>query len=308
MKIIESVPNFSEGRNGGVIDAILDETRKLDNVWILDRSSDEDHNRSVITLAGEPEKVIEALFLMTKKATELIDLTKHSGEHPRMGATDVIPLVPIANVTVEECVELSQIIGKRIGDELGIPVYLYEHSATSAQRKNLSRIRKGEFEGFHSKIQDPEWKPDFGPDDIHPSAGVTAVGCREFLIAFNINLGTDSIDIANKIAKAVRSVSGGFKFVKALGFELEKRGIVQVSMNLTNYKKSTIFRVFEVVKNEADRYGVPVVGSEIVGMVPLKAVTDVFDYYIKLERFSKEQVIEQKLLQLIAGGEESIDE
>jgi len=308
MKIIESVPNFSEGRNGGVIDAILDETRKLDNVWILDRSSDEDHNRSVITLAGEPEKVIEALFLMTKKATELIDLTKHSGEHPRMGATDVIPLVPIANVTVEECVELSQIIGKRIGDELGIPVYLYEHSATSAQRKNLSRIRKGEFEGFHSKIQDPEWKPDFGPDDIHPSAGVTAVGCREFLIAFNINLGTDSIDIANKIAKAVRSVSGGFKFVKALGFELEKRGIVQVSMNLTNYKKSTIFRVFEVVKNEADRYGVPVVGSEIVGMVPLKAVTDVFDYYIKLERFSKEQVIEQKLLHLIAGGEESIDE
>ncbi len=308
MKIIESVPNFSEGRNGGVIDAILDETRKLDNVWILDRSSDEDHNRSVITLAGEPEKVIEALFLMTKKATELIDLTKHSGEHPRMGATDVIPLVPIANVTVEECVELSQIIGKRIGDELGIPVYLYEHSATSAQRKNLSRIRKGEFEGFHSKIQDPEWKPDFGPDDIHPSAGVTAVGCREFLIAFNINLGTDSIDIANKIAKAVRSVSGGFKFVKALGFELEKRGIVQVSMNLTNYKKSTIFRVFEVVKNEADRYGVPVVGSEIVGMVPLKAVTDVFDYYIKLERFSKEQVIEQKLLQLIAGGEESTDE
>jgi glutamate formiminotransferase len=308
MKIIESVPNFSEGRNGGVIDAILDETRKLDNVWILDRSSDEDHNRSVITLAGEPEKVIEALFLMTKKATELIDLTKHSGEHPRMGATDVIPLVPIANVTVEECVELSQIIGKRIGDELGIPVYLYEHSATSAQRKNLSRIRKGEFEGFHSKIQDPEWKPDFGPDDIHPSAGVTAVGCREFLIAFNINLGTDSIDIANKIAKAVRSVSGGFKFVKALGFELEKRGIVQVSMNLTNYKKSTIFRVFEVVKNEADRYGVPVVGSEIVGMVPLKAVTDVFDYYIKLERFSKEQVIEQKLLHLIAGGEESTDE
>ena len=308
MKIIESVPNFSEGRNGGVIDAILDETRKLDNVWILDRSSDEDHNRSVITLAGEPEKVIEALFLMTKKAAELIDLTKHSGEHPRMGATDVIPLVPIANVTVEECVELSQIIGKRIGDELGIPVYLYEHSATSAQRKNLSRIRKGEFEGFHSKIQDPEWKPDFGPDDIHPSAGVTAVGCREFLIAFNINLGTDSIDIANKIAKAVRSVSGGFKFVKALGFELEKRGIVQVSMNLTNYKKSTIFRVFEVVKNEADRYGVPVVGSEIVGMVPLKAVTDVFDYYIKLERFSKEQVIEQKLLQLIAGGEESTDE
>lgn len=308
MKIIESVPNFSEGRNGGVIDAILDETRKLDNVWILDRSSDEDHNRSVITLAGEPEKVIEALFLMTKKATELIDLTKHSGEHPRMGATDVIPLVPIANVTVEECVELSQIIGKRIGDELGIPVYLYEHSATSAQRKNLSRIRKGEFEGFHSKIQDPEWKPDFGPDDIHPSAGVTAVGCREFLIAFNINLGTDSIDIANKIAKAVRSVSGGFKFVKALGFELEKRGIVQVSMNLTNYKKSTIFRVFEVVKNEADRYGVPVVGSEIVGMVPLKAVTDVFDYYIKLERFSKEQVIEQKLLQLIAGAEESTDE
>ncbi|HAA86520.1 MAG TPA: glutamate formimidoyltransferase [Kosmotogaceae bacterium] len=308
MKIIESVPNFSEGRNKTVIDAIVDETRKVANVWLLDRSSDEDHNRSVITLAGEPERIIEALYSMTRKATELIDLTKHSGEHPRMGATDVIPLVPIANVTVEECVELSQTLGKRIGDELGIPVYLYEHSATAPQRKNLSKIRKGEFEGFHSKIRDPEWKPDFGPDDVHPSAGVTAVGCREFLIAFNVNLGTDSIEIANRIAKAVRSVSGGFKFVKALGFELEKRGIVQVSMNLTNYKKSTIFRVFEVVKNEADRYGVPVVGSEIVGMIPLKAVTDVFDYYIKLESFSKDQVIEQKLLSLIAGGEESTDE
>lgn len=305
MKIVESVPNFSDGRNKGVIDAIIGEAEKFKKVWILDRSSDEDHNRSVITLAGEPEDVISALFSMTRKATELIDLTKHSGEHPRMGATDVVPLVPITNITTEECVELSKKLGKRIGDELGIPVYLYEDSATSSNRKNLSKVRKGEFENFSSKIKEPEWKPDFGPDDIHPTAGVTAVGCREFLVAFNVNLGTNSIDVANKIANAIRNVSGGFKFVKALGFELEKRGIVQVSMNMTNYRKSTIFRVFEVIKNEADRFGVPIVGSEVVGMIPLEAITDVFDYYIKLEKFSQNQVIEHKLMQLIAGSDAS---
>ncbi|MCD6159650.1 MAG: glutamate formimidoyltransferase [Kosmotoga sp.] len=300
MKIVESVPNFSEGRKQEVVEAIVDEARAVDKVWVLDYSSDPDHNRSVVTIAGDPNAVVTALFNMSKKAQELIDLRKHRGEHPRMGAVDVIPLVPIMGITKEECVELSKELGEKIGEELEIPVYLYEYSASSKERENLSGIRKGEFEGFHEKIKLPNWKPDFGPEKVHPTAGVVAVGCREFLIAFNVNLGTDNIEIARKIAKAVRHISGGFKYVKALGFKLEERGIVQVSMNLTNYKKTPVHRVFEIIKLEAERYGVPIVGSEIVGMVPMKALLDVADFYLRLENYDPDLVIEKKLLDTIS--------
>jgi len=305
VKLVESVPNFSEGRRREVVEAIVAEARKYENVWILDWSMDHDHNRSVITLAGEPDPLLNALFDMTKKASEVIDLRKHTGEHPRMGATDVIPLVPLWNTTMGECVEYSHKLAKRIGEELSIPVFLYERSATTPERENLANIRKGEFEGFFEKIKDPNWKPDYGPETVHPTAGVTAVGAREFLIAFNVNLGTDNLEIAKKIAKAVRHKSGGFRYVKALGFELKERGIVQVSMNMTNYKKSPLYRVFEVIKREAQRYGVPVVGTEIVGMMPLGALVDIADFYMQFEAFDPKKIVEYKLLEVIAGGEES---
>lgn len=296
MKLIESVPNFSEGRREEIVRQIIEEASKYPKVKVLDWSMDKDHNRSVVTLVGEPEQVLNALFDMTKKAAELIDLRYHKGEHPRMGATDVIPLVPLIGTTMQECVEWSEQLGKRIGEELGIPVYLYERSATRPERENLSEIRKGEFEGFFEKIKDPNWKPDFGPDRVHETAGVTAVGAREFLIAFNVNLGTNNIEIADKIAKAVRHISGGYRYVKAMGVELKEKGIVQVSMNLTNYKKSPIFRVFETIKREAARYGVPVVGSEIIGMVPLQAVVDTFAWYLQIDDFGTNRVIEERLL------------
>jgi len=300
MRLIESVPNFSEGRRGEVIEEIVNEGRKIDGVWILDYSSDPNHNRSVVTLTGVPEAIEKALFDMTKKARDLIDLKNHSGEHPRMGAADVIPLVPVMNTTKDECIELSRRLGRRIGEELSIPVYLYEDSATSPERVSLSNIRKGEFENFHSKITQEAWKPDFGPSSVHPSAGVVAVGCREYLIAFNVNLGTDNIEIANKIAKAVRHISGGFRYVKALGFRLEDRGIVQVSMNMTNYRKTPLFRVYEVIKFEAERYGVPIVGSEIVGLTPLQALVDVAEHYLKLEKFDSSSILEKRVLDFVS--------
>lgn len=297
MKLIESVPNFSEGRREEIVRQIIDEAYKYPKVKVLDWSMDKDHNRSVVTLVGEPDQLLDALFDMTKKAAELIDLRYHKGEHPRMGATDVIPLVPLIGTTMEECVELSKKLGKRIGDELGIPVYLYERSATRPERENLAEIRKGEFEGFFEKIKDPKWIPDFGPSKVHETAGVTAVGAREFLIAFNVNLGTNNLEIADKIAKAVRHISGGFRYVKAIGVELKEKGMVQVSMNLTNYKKSPIFRVFETIKREAQRYGVPVVSSEIIGMVPLQAIVETFAWYLQIDDFNAGRVIEQRLIE-----------
>ena len=300
MKIVESVPNFSEGRREEVVRAIVAEAEKYDGVWVLDWSMDPDHNRSVVTLIGVPEKILDALFDMAKKAVELIDLRHHRGEHPRMGAVDVIPLVPVMDISMDECVELSKELGKRIGEELKVPVYLYEKSATKPERENLANIRKGEFEGFFEKIKDPNWKPDFGPDEVHPTAGVVAVGAREYLIAYNVNLATNDLSIAKKIAKAVRHISGGFRYVKAIGLELKEKGMVQVSMNLTNYKKSPIFRVFETIKREAARYGVNVVESEIIGMVPLQAVLDSFMWYLQVNDFDISRVIEYKLLEIFA--------
>jgi glutamate formiminotransferase len=299
MKWIESVPNFSEGRRKEILDEIIKQAKGYEQVWVLDHSMDYDHNRSVVTLVGEPESVIKALFDMTKKAMELIDLRNHHGEHPRMGATDVIPLVPIKNMTTDECDHYAKQLGNRIADELKIPVYFYEKSATKENRKDLSNIRQGQFEGFSVKIQQPEWEPDFGARQIHPSAGVVAVGVREFLIAFNVNLKTQNIEIANKIAKAIRNISGGFKYVKALGMELHDKQMVQVSINMTNYKKSTLFRVYELVKLEAERYGVSIASSEIVGLTPLQALIDTASFYLRLEDLSPENVLEMKMLEIL---------
>lgn len=300
MKIVESAPNFSEGRREEIVREIIAQAEGVKEVWILDWSMDPDHNRSVVTLVGAPEPLIEVLFKMTKKAMELIDMRVHKGEHPRMGATDVIPLVPVMNITMEECIELSKKLGKRIGEDLGIPVFLYEKSASASHRENLSEIRKGEFEGFFEKIKDPLWKPDFGPAQVHPTAGVTAVGAREYLIAFNVNLGTNRIEIAEKIAKAVRHISGGYRYVKAIAVELKEKGIVQVSMNMTNYKKSPLFRVFETIKREAERYGVPVIGSEIIGMVPIQAMLEVAQFYLQIDDFNVNRIIETKILEILA--------
>jgi glutamate formiminotransferase len=269
---------------------------------------DADHNRSVVTLVGSPEPLLEALFKMTKKAMELIDTRTHKGEHPRMGATDVIPLVPVMNITMEECVELSKRLGERIGQELNIPVFLYERSATAPHRENLADIRKGEFEGFFEKIKDPRWKPDFGPEEVHPTAGVTAVGAREYLIAFNVNLGTTRIEIAEKIARAVRHISGGYKYVKAIAVDLKEKGMVQVSMNMTNYKKSPLFRVFETIKREAERYGVPVVGTEIIGMVPMQAMLEVAQFYLQLDDFDMNRIIESKILEILANKLKEVEQ
>jgi glutamate formiminotransferase len=308
VKIVESAPNFSEGRREEIVKQIIAQAERVQDVWILDWSMDADHNRSVVTLVGSPEPLLEALFKMTKKAMELIDTRTHKGEHPRMGATDVIPLVPVMNITMEECVELSKRLGERIGQELNIPVFLYERSATAPHRENLADIRKGEFEGFFEKIKDPRWKPDFGPEEVHPTAGVTAVGAREYLIAFNVNLGTTRIEIAEKIARAVRHISGGYKYVKAIAVDLKEKGMVQVSMNMTNYKKSPLFRVFETIKREAERYGVPVVGTEIIGMVPMQAMLEVAQFYLQLDDFDMNRIIESKILEILANKLKEVEQ
>jgi glutamate formiminotransferase len=308
VKIVESAPNFSEGRREEVVRQIMAQAEGVQDVWILDWSMDADHNRSVVTLVGSPEPLLEVLFKMTKKAMELIDMRTHKGEHPRMGATDVIPLVPVMNITMEECVELSKRLGERIGQELNIPVFLYERSATAPHRENLADIRKGEFEGFFEKIKDPRWKPDFGPEEVHPTAGVTAVGAREYLIAFNVNLGTTRIEIAEKIAKAVRHISGGYRYVKAIAVDLKEKGMVQVSMNMTNYKKSPLFRVFETIKREAERYGVPVVGTEIIGMVPMQAMLEVAQFYLQLDDFDMNRIIESKILEILANKLKEVEQ
>jgi glutamate formiminotransferase len=295
-RIVECIPNFSEGKRKEVIDKIVDEIKKVKGVKLLDVESDADHNRSVVTFIGEPEAAAEAAFLATKKASELIDLNFHKGEHPRIGATDVIPFVPISNVTMKECIELARKVGKRIADELRIPVYMYEEAALRPECTNLSDIREGEYECLKDEIEkNPKRKPDYGPAKLHPTAGATVVGAREPLIAFNVNLATNDIEVAKSIAKAVRFSSGGLKCVKAKGFEIKKRGIVQVSMNLTNYKETPMHKAYEMVKCEAEKRGVKIVGCEIVGLVPLDAIADAVDFYLKLENFKKEQILEKHL-------------
>jgi glutamate formiminotransferase len=296
--VVECIPNFSEGRRKEVIQAIAEAIRSIEGVRLLDCSSDRNHNRSVLTFIGEPEAVKEAAFLSAEKAAELIDMTKHSGEHPRMGAVDVIPFVPVRGITMAECVRLSRELGERIASELSIPVFLYEESATRPERRNLADIRRGEFEGMAQKIKQPEWAPDFGKPEIHPTAGVVAVGARMPLIAFNVNLGTSDINIAKKIAKVIRESGGGLKNCKAIGVMLEDRNLAQVSMNMTNYEKTSLYRAFELIRVEAQRYGVNIVGSEIVGLTPMNALIDVAKYYLQLENFDEsKQVLENYLIQ-----------
>ena len=297
--LVECVPNISEGRRAEVISRVAAAITAVPGVRLLDQTSDADHNRSVFTFAGEPEPVVAAAHALVDVSLREIDMRTHKGEHPRLGAVDVVPFVPIEGATMADCVALARKVGGAIAERFGVPVYLYEEASSSPARRNLEDIRRGEFEGLPAKMADPAWAPDFGPRAPHASAGATVVGARMPLIAYNINLDTDRLDVAKKIASAIRQSSGGFRFVKAAGFRLEDRGIVQVSMNLTNYEKTPIFRVFEAVKREAARYGVSILESEIVGLVPSAALTTAAEFYLQLERFTPDQVLENKL----RGGE-----
>ena len=296
-RIMECVPNFSEGRDKAKVEQIADAFRGREGVKLLDYSSDADHNRSVITVVGEPEALKTAVIDAIGRAVELIDLTQHSGQHPRMGAVDVVPFIPIRNVTMEEAVALSKEVAEAVGNQFQLPVFLYEKSATATHRENLATVRKGEFEGLHEKMLLPEWVPDFGPYAPHPTAGAVAIGARMPLVAYNVNLGTDNLEIATAIAKKVRFVGGGLRYCKAMGVTLEERGITQVSMNLTDYTKTAIYRAHELVRIEAQRYGVPVVGAEVIGLVPMEALVDAAAYYLGLENFSMSQVLEAKLME-----------
>ena len=306
-KIIECVPNISEGRNHEVIEACVDQVRNTAGVTLLDYSSDASHNRSVITFMGSPEGVMNAAVALAKKAVELIDLNHHQGEHPRMGAVDVCPLIPLKDCTKEETVEYSKQLGKRIYDEAGVPVFLYEDSASAPHRVNLADIRRGQFEGMAEKVKDPMWTPDFGGAQIHPTAGCTAVGCRMPLVAFNINLSTDNVEIAKSIAKIIRRKNGGFDCVKSNGFLIEveadeEKGIpahkyAQVSINMTDFTRTPLYRVIEVTKAEAKRWGVYVTGTEIIGLTPMRALIDSCEYYLQLNEFDADkQIIENYLL------------
>ena len=285
MAIIECVPNVSEGRRADVVAGIADAVRRVPGARLLDVSSDASHNRSVITMAGDAAPLKAAVLALFEAAIASIDLRTHTGEHPRLGAVDVVPFVPIEGVTMEECVALAKDTAQAVAERFKIPVYLYEEASSNPLRKNLEDIRRGEFEGLAAKMASDGWAPDYGPASPHPTAGATVIGARMPLIAYNINLATDRIEVAKKIAAAVRFSSGGFRFVKAMGVTLADRGIVQVSMNLTNYEKTPIHRVFEAVKREAERYGVNVLESEIVGLVPAAALIDAAGSALQLTGF-----------------------
>lgn len=297
MKLIESVPNFSEGRRKDVINKIVKSFSSIDGVYILDVSSDYDHNRSVVTMVGEPKKLIESLFLGTKMASNLIDLNFHQGAHPRIGAMDVIPFIPFKNVSMEECIEYSKELGKRIANELDIPVYLYAYSATRPSRKRLPDVRKGEFEGLKEGIKEQDRIPDFGKPEIHPTAGAVAVGARKFLLAYNINLKTDDLKIAQKVAKAVRETSGGLVNVQAKGIELKEQNLIQVTMNILDFEKTPLYRVYELVRLEAKRYGVEILESEIIGLPPAEALISSLAYFIRLKGSTSGIALEEKVLE-----------
>jgi glutamate formiminotransferase / 5-formyltetrahydrofolate cyclo-ligase len=295
MTVIECIPNISEGRRADVVDAVVAAVRSTPGVRLLDFSSDASHNRSVITMAGDAASLRTAVLALFEAAVGAIDLRTHSGEHPRLGAVDVVPFVPIAGVSMGDCVALAREVGAAVAERFAVPVFLYEEAAAHAGRRNLEDIRRGEFEGLAAKMATPGWAPDFGPSAPHPSAGATVIGARMPLIAYNINLNTDRLDVAKKIATAIRHSSGGLRYVKAMGVKVEDRNLAQVSMNLTNYEKTPIHRVFDLVVREAARYGVTILESEIVGLVPAAALIETAAYHLQLERFTAEQVLENKL-------------
>jgi glutamate formiminotransferase / 5-formyltetrahydrofolate cyclo-ligase len=297
--LIECIPNISEGRRPEVVAAIRDAALAASrDVLLLDSTSDADHNRSVLTFLGDGPALVDAMAAMVAAAVERIDLRSHRGAHPRLGAVDVVPFVPVRGATAAECVALAKELGARLGERLSLPVFLYEDAAASEERRNLAAIRKGEFEGLGKKMADPAWKPDFGPSAPHPTAGATVVGARTFLVAYNINLGTSDKAIADRIAKVIRHIGGGYRYVKAMGVLLEDRKVAQVSINMTNFEKTPLHRVFETVKSEAERHGVPIVGSEIVGLVPQGALVAAAEHYLRLESDPTPQVLENKLLDL----------
>ena len=298
-KLVECVPNFSvsKEKDEKVYQGLVDVAHSIPGCMVFDIQSDGNHNRCVFTLVGSPEAMAEASFQLAKKAMETIDMTKHTGAHPRMGATDVIPFIPTMDMTVEEAVALSKQVAERIWNELKIPSFLYEDSATRPERKNLATCRKGQFEGMPEKLLEPDWAPDYGERKIHPTAGIIAIGARMPLIAYNVNLDTPDIEIANKIARAIRGSNGGFKCCKAIGVKLEERNIAQVSMNLVNYEVTPIHYVFEMIRVLAERYGAHIIGSEVVGLTPAKALLDAAEFYLKIENYNaREQVMEYHLI------------
>jgi glutamate formiminotransferase/formiminotetrahydrofolate cyclodeaminase len=302
-RLIECVPNFSEGRDPAKVDAIVQVMSSVPGVYVLDREMDADHNRCVITLAGVPDAVGEAAILGAGKAMELIDMTTHTGAHPRVGATDVVPFIPIEGVTIEDCVALARRVGNEIWKRYRIPIFFYEAAATRPDRVNLENVRRGQFEGLREEMKkNHDRQPDVGEPKLHPTAGVTVVGARKFLIAYNVNLNTSDISIANKIAKAIRYSSGGLRYVKSMGVELKARNLAQVSINLTDFEQTPMHRVYEMVKREAERHAAAPVGSEIVGLVPKKAIEMAADYFLQLENFSPSQVFENKLEAVLSGA------
>lgn len=294
--IVQCVPNFSEGRDPTKVEKITAPFASQTGVQLLDVQTDADHNRAVVTVLGSPPEVKKAVLEAMAQAVELIDMTRHRGQHPRMGAVDVVPFIPVKDMSMDDAVVLSREVASEAAAKLDLPIFLYERSAGAPHRINLADVRKGQFEGMAEKLKDPLWQPDYGPPQIHPTAGVTAVGARPPLVAFNVNLGTDQLAIADAIAKRVRHIGGGLRYCKAMGVAMEERGIVQVSMNMTDFSQSTLYQAVELIRIEAKRYGVAVVGSEVVGLVPLKALVDCAAYYMGLENFSMDQVLETHLL------------
>jgi glutamate formiminotransferase / formiminotetrahydrofolate cyclodeaminase len=310
-QLVECVPNFSEGRDAAKVDAIIEAIRSVRGIAILDRELDADHNRSVVTFAGPATAVVEAAFRGVERAIALIDLREHKGVHPRIGACDVVPFVPVEGVTLDDCVRLANELAQRLWERLHVPVYLYEAAARRPDRVNLENIRRGQFEGLRDEVRtNPDRRPDFGEAELHPSAGATVVGARKFLIAYNINLNTADVEIAKRIAKAIRFSSGGFRYVKSMGVPLASRNLAQVSMNLTDFEQTPMHRVFEAVRSEAARYGAAIVGSEIVGLIPKRALELTAEWYLQVENFHPSLVLENRLAEAttVNGLNEFLDE
>jgi glutamate formiminotransferase len=296
-KIIECVPNFSEGRDQETVKRIAAPFSGRQDVKLLDVQADGDHNRMVVTAIGAPDPMKQAVIEAMAEAIARIDMTRHQGQHPRMGAVDVVPFIPVQEITMQEAVELSRQVAAEAAARFDLPVFLYERSASAPHRANLAAVRKGQFEGMAEKLKESQWQPDYGPAKVHPTAGVTAVGARAPLVAFNVNLGTDRADIADAIAKKVRHIGGGLRYCKAMGVTLKERNQVQVSMNMTDFSQSALYQALELIRIEARRFGVPVVGSEVVGLVPMQALIDCAAYYMGLENFSMAQVLESHLIE-----------